>query len=77
MSIKSIKKLVAEKKELNRKERQILNILKKEERIVASKIAALVGLPMAYARKYLENLESMKKVKKFEETNATYWEILK
>ncbi len=63
--------------ELKRKELQILGFLKQEKRRISeSLIARYVGIPILYARKYLENLKSLKKVKKFEETNATYWEIV-
>lgn len=53
---------------------KILEALK-EGRKSTSRIAGIVGIDYNYANKLLEDLRSEKKLKKVEETNATYWEL--
>ena len=53
---------------------RILKTLKDFGRIPTSRVAGIVGMNTERARALLEELLKEKKVKKIQETNATYWE---
>ena len=57
------------------KKQEILNCIKNNNRLSTSRVAGSVGIPFDYALKYLMELESENKVKRTDETNATYWEV--
>ncbi len=56
---------------------KILELLKEIDRASTTKIAESVKIDYIYATKLLNELEKEKKVKKKEETVATYWELKK
>ena len=54
---------------------KILEFLKEVDRASTTKIANSIKIDYTYATKLLNELEKGKKVKKKEETIATYWEL--
>ena len=62
----------------NKKEEQhqkILETLKDFGRLPTARLSAIVGINYDYLKPLLEELLEKKKIKKIEETIATYWEI--
>ena len=57
------------------KEYQILKTLKDFPRLPTTRISAIVGMNPERGKDLLEKLLKEKKIKKIEETLATYWEI--
>jgi len=57
------------------KKQEILKWLKEFKRLPTSRIMSLIGLNLEYTKKYLNELETEKKIIKEEETNAVYWKI--
>ena len=64
-----------DKMKLNNKQAEIMNFLRREKISSTTKIASYVGIPIHYARRYLNELEENNLVKKQEETQATYWSL--
>ena len=56
----------------NKKQREIL---KREKNPSVTKIAGYVGIPIHYARRYLEELKETGFVEKQETPTATYWRL--
>lgn len=57
------------------KKEEILEYIKKSRRVPTARISGATGTNPEYTKKYLEELEKEGKIKKIEETTATYWEI--
>lgn len=57
------------------KKQKILELLSNYQRLSTGRIAAEIKVSQPYARKYLEELEKEKKVKREKETLATYWRL--
>ena len=57
--------------------KKILKTLEDFGRLSTSRVAGIVGMNTDRAREALELLLKRKKVKRFKETVATYWEIRK
>jgi len=56
-------------------ENKILKALKTYGRLPTSRLGAIVGANYETTIKVLNELEKEKKIKKTEETTATYWEL--
>lgn len=63
-------------KDINDKQKRILDFLKSEKRASTSKIAGYIGISTEYAIRYLEELVTKGILKKEEETIATYWVLM-
>jgi len=60
----------------NKKREMILNFLKRNGRSATTKIASAVKSDAPFCRRYLNELEDEGKIKKQEETQRTYWELV-
>lgn len=58
------------------KKEEIIECIKNSKRLATGRVAGIIGIDFGYAQKYLMELEHEKKVKRIEETNATYWELI-
>ena len=63
---------------MNKKEEQfekIIEVLKNFGRLPTARLSAIVGINYDYLKPLLEELLLQRRIKKIEETLATYWEI--
>lgn len=54
---------------------KILKLLKEQKRLSTSRVAGFLGIDYSYCLKLLNELVKEKKIKKIEETLATYWSL--
>ncbi len=57
------------------KKEEILEYIKKSKRVPTTRISGATGTNLEYTKRYLEELEKEGKIKRIEETTATYWGI--
>ncbi len=54
---------------------KIIKTLEEYKRLASTRIAGIIGINQPYTKRYLDELEKEGKIKRIEETTATYWEI--
>ena len=60
----------------NKKREKILMFLKENGRSATTKIASAIRSDALFCKRYLDELEKEEKIKRQEETQRTYWELI-